>query len=687
MPHQADERIAGREEPDARAYLAAIVDSSEDAILSKNLDGIIQSCNAAVERIFGYRADELIGRSVLTLIPPERQQEEAVILARVRAGERVDHFETVRVRKDGRRIDVSLTVSAVRDNAGRIIGASKVARDITERKRAATALAAQQAWFRITLDSIADAVIASNPRGVVTYLNAAAESLTGWTAEAAVGQPLEVVYRILDERTRLPALNPANVVLGSSEHAAPVGQTVLVACDGRELQIADSAAPIRDASGDILGVVLVFRDVGPQRRDAAARQRAEADRERLLVAERTARAEAERASRIKDEFIAMVSHELRTPLNAILGWTQLMARSPGDLELLERGLDVVARNTRLQAQLVSDLLDISRIVEGKLTLDVRSLEVRQVVTEAIDTVAHEVAARGLVLRRNLEPAPLFVAGDPARLQQIVWNLLSNAIKFTPDRGAITVTLRKAEGEVEVAVADTGAGIRPEVLPHIFDRFHQADRTITRRFGGLGLGLAIVKHLVELHGGRVRADSAGEGTGSTFTVTLPASAAPSAIAAGPPPVSATDALTAVALDGVRVLVVEDEPDTLQFLKRLFENHGAAVITAASAAAAMEAFARDQVAVLISDIGLPGVDGYDLMRQIRSLRPEGHRVAAIALTAYARAEDRTRALRAGYQAHVTKPVDGAELVAMVASLMELTTAAHPSSGARPAGPLPE
>ena len=273
MPRQADERIAGGEEPDARAYLAAIVDSSEDAILSKDLDGIIPSCNAAAERIFGYRADELIGQSVLTLIPPERQQEEAVILARVRAGERVDHFETVRVRKDGRRIDVSLTVSAVRDEAGRIIGASKVARDITERKRAAAALAAQQAWFRITLDSIADAVIASNPRGVVTYLNAAAESLTGWTAEAAVGQPLEVVYRILDERSRQPALNPANVVLGTSEHAAPAGQTVLVACDGRELQIADSAAPIRDAGGDILGVVLVFRDVGPQRREAAARQR------------------------------------------------------------------------------------------------------------------------------------------------------------------------------------------------------------------------------------------------------------------------------------------------------------------------------------------------------------------------------------------------------------------------------
>ena len=420
----------------------------------------------------------------------------------------------------------------------------------------------------------------------------------------------------------------------------------------------------------------MFRDVEPQRAEAAARQQAEAERERLLAAERTARAEAERASRIKDEFVAMVSHELRTPLNAILGWTQLMARSPGDLELLERGLDVVARNTRVQAQLVSDLLDISRIVEGKLTLELQSLNVREVVREAIDTVAPEAAASGLSLRTDLAESPVFVAGDPARLQQIVWNLLSNAIKFTPGRGEITVTLRSAEGHVEIAVADSGAGIRADVLPYIFDRFHQADRSITRRFGGLGLGLAIVKHLVELHGGRVCAESAGEGAGATFTVTLPSSVAPNAVADGPRPASATEPATGVTLEAVRVLVVEDEPDTRQFLKRLLEGHGARVVTAASGRDALDAFRRDDVDVLISDIGLPGLDGYELMRQIRRGAPADRRVAAIALTAYARAEDRTRALRAGYQAHVTKPVDGAELVAMVASLLDLTTAARRS-----------
>jgi CheY-like chemotaxis protein/two-component sensor histidine kinase len=377
----------------------------------------------------------------------------------------------------------------------------------------------------------------------------------------------------------------------------------------------------------------------------------------------------------------MVSHELRTPLNAILGWTQLMGRSPSDLALLDRGLDVVARNTRLLAQLVSDLLDISRIVEGKLTLEVRRIDLRKVVIDAMDTVAQDAAAGGLTLRQDMEEAPVFVNGDAARLQQVVWNLLSNAIKFTSRPGHITVSLRSAHGEAQVAVEDTGTGIRPDVLPQIFDRFHQADRSITRRFGGLGLGLAIVKHLTELHGGRVRAESAGEGAGSTFIVTLPSSLEPSSIPVESASVAVTEPTTTVTLDNVDVLVVEDEPDTRQFLKRLFESHGARVVTAATAQEALDAFGRGHPDVLISDIGLPGVDGYDLMRQIRRHESAEHRVAAIALTAYARAEDRTRALRAGYQAHITKPVDGAELVAMVANFVDLTSPSRRADEERP------
>jgi PAS domain S-box-containing protein len=531
MSRTEDDQMVRRH---ARAYLAAIVESSEDAIISKDLNGIIQSCNAAAERIFGYTAAELLGQPVLMLIPPERHQEEDEILSRIRRGERVEHFETVRVRKDGRRIEVSLTVSAVRDENGVIIGASKIARDVSERHR-------------------------------------------------------------------------------------------------------------------------------------------------LLAAERAARADAERANRLKDEFVAMVSHELRTPLNAILGWTQLMARSPHDVGLIERGLEVVARNTRLQAQLVSDLLDISRIVEGKLGLEIQTVNLRDVVRDSIDTVTQDAAAKNIHLLDDLPDGRAAVAGDGARLQQVIWNLLSNAIKFTPRGGAVRLALRVENRQATIQVSDTGTGIRPEALPHIFDRFHQADRSITRRYGGLGLGLAIVKHLVELHHGEVRAESAGAGKGATFTVVLPVGVAAHASAPAVTGEGPADRREPAVIEGVSVLVVEDEPDTQQFLRRLLESHGATVITTGSASEALTVFRERATDVLISDIGLPGTDGYDLMRQIRERAPEHHRVVAIALTAYARAEDRTRALRAGYQAHVTKPVDGAELVAIMGSLVNLTraeTLARPS-----------
>jgi len=360
----------------------------------------------------------------------------------------------------------------------------------------------------------------------------------------------------------------------------------------------------------------------------------------------------------------MVSHELRTPLNAILGWTQLMMRARHDPATIDRGLDVVVRNTRLQAQLISDLLDISRIVAGKLQLDVASVDVEALVTEAVDTIRQEAEAKQIELLVRVTAGVGTVTGDPARLQQVVWNLLSNAVKFTPAGGRITVRLRHVAGAVEMTVADNGPGIRTEVLPHVFERFHQADRAITRRFGGLGLGLAIVKHIVELHGGRVQADSEGDGRGATFTVTLPMSMAN--IAANPHrPAETIEQYASVSLGSMRILLVEDEPDTREFLRQLLEGHGAVVETSASAHEAFDAFRRQPPDVLVSDIGLPEVDGYDLMDQIRrSGLPEGRSMPAIALTAYARAEDRARALHAGFQMHIAKPVEPGELVACIA-----------------------
>jgi PAS domain S-box-containing protein len=656
----------------AQAYLAAIVDSADDAILSKDTNGIIRSCNRAAERLFGYTAAELIGKPVRILIPADRQAEEDDILARIRRGERVDHFETKRVTKDGRLLDISLTISPVRDSTGTIVGASKIARDITEQRRAAMELAAQQAWFRITLASIGDAVIASDPEGHVSYMNATAERLTGWPLAAAQGRQLEDVFEIVNETTREPVENPAGLVMRLGHIVGLANHTVLIGRHGAEYPITDSAAPIRDAEGRMLGVVLVFRDVSEERRaeGAIAEQG-----ERLLKAERIARAEAERASRVKDEFVAMVSHELRTPLNAILGWTQLTLKAKHDPAAVERGLEVIVRNTRVQAQLISDLLDISRIVSGKIALQIQSVSLTSIVGEAIETVQQEAEAKSIALRTELEDGVGFVAGDPARLQQVVWNLLSNAVKFTPPGGHIVVGLRGMNGHAQITVADDGVGIRAEFLPHVFDRFHQADRSITRRFGGLGLGLSIVKHLVELHGGAVRAESAGEGKGSTFVITLPTSSAAADSDAGEAEVRERIATEAIALQGIRVLVVEDDPDTREFLTRLLDSHGALVVSTASAREALDNFHQARPQILLSDIGLPDMDGYQLIQRIRQQDASaGGTIPAIALTAYARSDDRTRALRAGYQAHVVKPVEAAELLATIESFAEFVRGAQ-------------
>jgi signal transduction histidine kinase/CheY-like chemotaxis protein len=423
------------------------------------------------------------------------------------------------------------------------------------------------------------------------------------------------------------------------------------------------------------GAVLVFRDVSERRRLEAERDLAATERERLLVSERAARLEAERANRLKDDFVAMVSHELRTPLNAIMGWTDLMRRTPEDADTLARGLDIITRNTRLQTQLISDLLDLSRIVSDKLRLDIQAVDLAAIVRAAIDTVQPDASARRIQILSQVDEPPTAMAGDPARLQQVIWNLLSNAVKFTPVGGTVRVTLRCHGGQADVVVADNGIGISPGFLPYVFDRFQQADVSRTRRVGGLGLGLSIVKTLVELHDGKVSAASAGAGHGATFTVTLPIAdppAAPLAVTTTSP-TAGLELTDTVSLAGIHILTVEDDPDAADLVRRLLESRGARVSVAATAARALEHFAREVPDILISDISLPEIDGYDLMETIRARSPaEGGAVPAIALTAYARSEDRTRALLAGYQAHLAKPIAADELLAAVSSFAALARA---------------
>ena len=514
----------------ARAHLAAIVESSDDAIISKRLDGTITSWNTAATRLFGYEPDEIIGGSILQLIPLDLHHEEGEIVSRLRRGERVDHYETTRVSKSGKLLRVSLTVSPVRDTTGRIVGASKIARNITER-------------------------------------------------------------------------------------------------------------------------------------------------EQLLESERAARSEAERLSHVKDEFLATLSHELRTPLNAILGWSALLRQRGTSPEERDRGLETIERNARSQAQIINDLLDMSRIVSGKLHLEVQPLHLHEVISAAIETVRPSAEARQIRLLSLLDSSIGLTRGDPNRLQQVLWNLLTNAVKFTPSGGRIQVILERVNSHVEIVVEDSGIGIKPEFLPHVFDRFRQADASTTRRFGGLGLGLSIVRNLVEMHGGTVRVKSPGENLGTTFIVALPVSIVESeperrgrVLHKEEPSI---EDIELPSLAGATILIVDDEPDTRLLVKRILEDRGARVLAAASATDALSLLTSDKVDLLVSDIGMPRMDGYQLIGQVRALdsRRTGP-LPAIAVTAYARPEDRQRSLLAGYQTHIAKPLEARELVAAVASLLSIS-----------------
>jgi len=406
-----------------------------------------------------------------------------------------------------------------------------------------------------------------------------------------------------------------------------------------------------------------------------AAQTAAEERKHLLESERAARRDAERGSAMKDEFLATLSHELRTPLNAILGWSQMLRLPSMSEKDLQRGLEIIERNTRVQAQLIEDLLDMSRITSGKLRLDIQPVTPAAVVDAALETVRAGAEAKGIRLSSVLDSSAGPIMGDPNRLQQVVWNLLSNAIKFTGRNGRVQVRLQRVNSHVEISVTDTGLGIAPEFLPHVFDRFRQADASSTRASGGLGLGLAIVKQLVELHGGAVRATSPGLEAGSTFTVELPLIAVQrdASDSRVHPAAQRIAALEFKGLDliGVKVLVVDDEEDARDLIARVLVECRAEVVTAGTAEETLAAVERVRPHVLVSDIGMPHVDGYQLLRLVRGLGlARGGGLPAIALTAFARSEDRTRALHAGFLVHVSKPVEPAELMAAVASVVGRT-----------------
>jgi PAS domain S-box-containing protein len=664
-----------------RAALAAIVESSDDAILSKNMDGIILSWNKGAERLYGYSPEEVIGRSVSMLMPPEQADDFPKIMSRLRRGEKVDHYETERVRKDGRRLYVSLSVSPMLDASGHVIGASAIARDITERRRAQEALRASEQRFSRTFHSspipmsistladgrfidVNESFLKTNGYTRAEFLGRTSQELDVWVDKDARTEVMRMVkesgtVRNLELRFRMKG-GEVRTFLTSVELIELDGEPcVLMACnDITDRKRAESEREL-----------LLEREQAA-RKEAEMAQKLSAE---LLIREQAARNAAEEASRVKDEFLATVSHELRTPLNAILGWATMLRRRPGEATAA-KATETIERNARAQAQLIEDLLDVSRIITGRMRLDIQPVELPLVIQAAVDAVRPAALAKQINLHVLLDPNAGPVSGDPGRIQQVVWNLLSNAVKFTPKKGKVQLRLERINSRVEITVSDTGQGIKQEFLPYIFDRFRQADSSLSRAHGGLGLGLAIVRHLVELHGGKVEAQSAGEGYGATFTVSFPIAIRQSKSKYWAGSLELQDEATGDGgterppqLDRLRVVVVEDEPDARELLVAVLEECGAQVRAAASAAEGLGLLNQDSPDVLVSDIEMPYEDGYSFIKKVRALPGEqGGHVLAIALTAHARTDDRLRALSAGFDAHVTKPMDPMELVTVIASL---------------------
>jgi PAS domain S-box-containing protein len=657
----------------AQAYLAAIVESSDDAIIGKTLQGIITSWNKGAERLFGYPASEIIGLPISTLIPTDRQEEEVELLQRLGRGERINHFETVRLRKDGTAVDISITISPIKDSCGRIIGAIKIARDIGERKRLEEALRRGEAEFRGLLERLPAGAYICNADGLITYYNQRAVEIWGRAPKINDGES-----RFYDSfKLYTPDGTPLHhdwywMALALNEDDYNEREIVIERPDGTRISALVQASPIRDAAGRLIGAVNVLIDIGD-------RKRTEREREELLKKEKAALAEAQAANCYKDEFLSLVSHELRSPINSILVYNHLLRSNPHDAEQIDQTCEVIERNARTQLGLIDDLLDTARIAGGKLRLDMRATDIVPVLVNVHNVVRPAAEAKGVKLRMHYGQTSETIIGDSVRLQQVTWNLLSNAIKFTPTGGRVELWLEHTDEDLYIIVSDTGTGIDPEFLPYIFDCFRQADPSGSARHGGLGLGLTLAKHLVELHGGTIEAASEGLGFGSTFTVKLPLAKQSEPLVAEPPSLRPESAITLPdrpMIEGVRVLVADDQQDVRIEVGDFLRKCGAIVVAVSSGIAALSILADplsgERPDVFICDIALPDEDGYAVLKRLRALEATrgaktSQRIPAIALTAMATQDDWMHARSAGFDMYVPKPVELAELVTMIANLL--------------------
>jgi PAS domain S-box-containing protein len=743
----------------AKARLAAIVESSGDAIISKNLQGVIQSWNGGAKRLFGYEPEEIIGKPVTLLIPEDRIAEEEEILERLRAGQAFERFETVRLAKDGRRVSVSLNVSPIKDSEGKVIGASKTIHEITDIVAAREALVREKELLATTLASIGDGVIVTDNQGRVSFLNGEAERLTGWSNAEAAGRPLPDVFRIVDENTRQTVESPVDKVLRIGTVVGLANHTILITKDGCEVAIDDSGAPIRHPGGQILGVVLVFRNFSEQRQ----REQRLAEQARLLdlgvdaifvrdmedritfwnkgaqesygysaseatgrithellqtefseplerinealhhdgrwsgelvhmrrdgtritvnsrwalerdahgrsisiletnndISDRKQAEEALRAAdRHKNQFLATLAHELRNPLAPISNSLQILRLASDDRTAVEQALGTMERQVGQMVRLVDDLLDVARISRGRIELRKERIELASVVHQAVEicrplaeSLKHEVSV-------TLPVEPIYLHADPVRLAQVLSNLLNNACRYTEPGGRIWLSAKRQKSDVLVSVKDTGIGIPPDMLPHIFEIFTQVDQTLERAHGGLGIGLTLVKQLVDLHQGKVEALSDGPGLGSEFVVILPVVVQMYAQDKAKTPV-ATQPMIAR-----RVLVADDNRDSAQSLAILLKTIGQEAHLAYDGLEALNAAEKLRPEIALLDIGMPKLNGYDVARRIRE-QPWGKNVVLVALTGWGQEEDKRRSRAAGFDHHMVKPAEYGALVKLLAEL---------------------
>ncbi|HEY9601576.1 MAG TPA: PAS domain S-box protein, partial [Allocoleopsis sp.] len=617
--------------------------------------------NQQAKQIVGYDYEQSLQLAEYEQIAPFQgfhsdgqpyQAEDYPLMRSLQTGETVTNEEMELHRSDGRRIFMNANSAPILDDREQIVAAVVVFQDVTDRKRAEEALRQSEERYRYLAELIPQLVWTANAEGVLLDVNQRWLDFTGLTLTRAQLEGWEAV------------VHPDDIPILSKYWIAAQRDGSLYQAEGR-MRRADGvyrwhlhqAVPVKNQSGQVIRWFGTATDIEEQKR-------LEQQRELLLQQEQAAREEAERANRIKDEFLAVLSHELRSPLNPILGWSRLLQTRKFNPAKTAEALATIERNAKLQAELIEDLLDVSRILRGKLSLNIAPVALSSTIEAAMETVRLAAQAKSIQIHTQLDAQVGKVSGDASRLQQIIWNLLSNAIKFTPQGGRVDIRLERIGSDAQIAVSDTGKGISTDFLPYVFDYFRQADATTTRKFGGLGLGLAIVRHLVELHGGTVQADSPGEGQGATFTVRLPLllSQTESDRDSKSPEFS-------LDLQGIEILVVDDDVDTREFVAFLLEQYGAQVRAVGSAREALAALSQSIPDVLLSDIGMPEVDGYMLMQQVRTLPAEqGGQIPAIALTAYAGELNYQQALAAGFQSHMSKPVEPAELVDAIANLAQ-------------------